>query len=130
MCGRIPPSPSRSLLVGTSDIASDENTEIYSYHDSESELEFEKLKIWLSSTSSFYVGRDQTTRWKTSEWQSTKLRIRSYNIISHLPGPKRDGKNITTAVGTYRKFITNKIIEKIICNTNQYISRIQGNFSR
>ncbi|UYV75169.1 hypothetical protein LAZ67_12002726 [Cordylochernes scorpioides] len=59
-----------------------------------------------------------------------KVRIRSYNIISHLPGPKRDGKNITTAVGAYRKYITNKIVEKIVCNTNQYISRIRGNFSR
>ncbi|UYV72200.1 TIGD4 [Cordylochernes scorpioides] len=73
---------------------------------------------------------DQSRRWKTSEWQSTKVRIRSYNIMSHLPGPKRDGKNIITAVGAYRKFIPNKIVEKIVCNTNQYNSRIRGNFSR
>ncbi|UYV73055.1 hypothetical protein LAZ67_10001685 [Cordylochernes scorpioides] len=117
------------VVVGTSDISSDENTEIYSYHDSESELESENEEFGSSSTSSFYLGRDQTTRWKTSEWQSTKERIRSCNIISHLPGPKRDGKNITTAVGDYRKFIMNKIVEKIVCNTNQYISRIRGNFS-
>ncbi|UYV62791.1 hypothetical protein LAZ67_2001958 [Cordylochernes scorpioides] len=43
-----------------------------SYHDSESELESENEEFG-SSTSSFYVGRDQTTRWKTSEWQSTKI---------------------------------------------------------
>ncbi|UYV74969.1 hypothetical protein LAZ67_12001926 [Cordylochernes scorpioides] len=80
----------------------------------------------------FLCGEDQTTRWKTSEWQSTKEIICSCNIISHLPGPKRDGKNITTAVGDNRKFITNKIVEKmhVVYNTKQYISRIRGNFSR
>ncbi|UYV70309.1 hypothetical protein LAZ67_7002484 [Cordylochernes scorpioides] len=82
------------------------------YHDSESELESENEEFGSSSNYSFYV------------------RIRSYNIISHLPGPKRYGKNITTAVGAYRKIITNKIVEKIVCNTNKFISRIQGNFSR
>ncbi|UYV82216.1 hypothetical protein LAZ67_21001360 [Cordylochernes scorpioides] len=80
-----------------------------SYHDSESELESENEKFCSSSTSSFYVGRGQTTLWKTSEKQSTKVRIRSYNIISHFPGPKRDRKNITTAGEVYRKCITNKI---------------------
>ncbi|UYV64931.1 hypothetical protein LAZ67_3002480 [Cordylochernes scorpioides] len=61
-------SDSKNEVVGgTSDISSDKNTEIYSYHDSESELESENEEFGSSSTSSFYVGRDQTTRWKTSE---------------------------------------------------------------
>ncbi|UYV63141.1 hypothetical protein LAZ67_2003277 [Cordylochernes scorpioides] len=55
------------VVGGTSDISSDENTEIYSYDDSESELESENEEFGSPSTSSFYVGRDQTTRWKTSE---------------------------------------------------------------
>ncbi|UYV75608.1 hypothetical protein LAZ67_13000733 [Cordylochernes scorpioides] len=59
----------QSVVGGTSDISSEENTEIYSCHDSEFELESENEEFGSSSTPSFYVGRYQTTRWKTSEWQ-------------------------------------------------------------
>ena len=43
------------------------------------------------------------------------------NILHNTPGPRREAKRATTPIEAFELFITNKMIEKIVENTNKNI---------
>ncbi|UYV74635.1 hypothetical protein LAZ67_12000343 [Cordylochernes scorpioides] len=77
-----------------SDLSDTSDTEIYSYHDTDSEQNSEADEELPNDDSEFYFGKDGVTKWKKTIWQKTQIHTRSVNIISQLPGPKSEAKSI------------------------------------
>lgn len=56
--------------------------------DSEQEASAEDKEEEEDHDENFFVGKDQTTKWKRRS--NLQVRRRAHNIITYLPGPKRD----------------------------------------
>lgn len=76
-----------------------ENEENYtdkSDHDSESEQDISENKtnenVSDVQNNNFYLGKDKTTKWKKNK-PNMQIRVRSHNIIAHLPSPKQNARN-------------------------------------
>ncbi|UYV77475.1 hypothetical protein LAZ67_15001152 [Cordylochernes scorpioides] len=112
------------------DLSDTSDTEIYSYHDTDSEQNSEADEELPNDDSEFYFGKDGVTKWKKTMWQKTQIRTRSTNIISQLPGPKSEAKSIESESDAFTKIIDNDMVQKIVDCTNAYISNIKEHFSR
>ncbi|UYV69660.1 hypothetical protein LAZ67_7000129 [Cordylochernes scorpioides] len=112
------------------DLSNTSDTEIYSYHDTDSEQNSEADEELPNDDSEFYFGKDGVTKWKNTMWQKTQIRTRSVNIISQLPGPKSEAKSIESESDAFTKIIDNDMVQKIVDCTNAYISNIKEHFSR
>ncbi|UYV75531.1 hypothetical protein LAZ67_13000529 [Cordylochernes scorpioides] len=112
------------------DLSDTSDTEIYSYHDTDSEQNSEADEELPNDDSEFYFGKDGVTKWKKTMWQKTQIRTRSVNIISQLPGPKSEAKSIESESDAFTKIIDNDMVQKIVDCTNAYISNIKEHFSR
>ncbi|UYV64736.1 hypothetical protein LAZ67_3001815 [Cordylochernes scorpioides] len=113
-----------------SDLSDTSDTQIYSYHDTDSEHKSEADEELPNDDSEFYFGKDGVTKWKKTMWQKTQNRTRSENIISQLPGPKSEAKSIESESDAFTKIIDNDMVQKIVNCTNAYISNIKEHFSR
>ncbi|UYV76791.1 hypothetical protein LAZ67_14002026 [Cordylochernes scorpioides] len=129
------------------DLSDTFDTEIYSYHDTDSEQNSEADEELPNDDSEFYFGKDGVTKWKKTMWQKTQIRTRSVNIISQLPGPKSEAKSIESESDAFTKIIDNTglqtqstttlsfvdlcndMVQKIVDCTNAYISNIKEHFS-
>ncbi|UYV60725.1 hypothetical protein LAZ67_1002038 [Cordylochernes scorpioides] len=90
-----------------SDLSDTSDTQIYSYHDTDSEHKSEADEELPNDDSEFYFGKDGVTKWKKTMWQKTQNRTRSENIISQLPGPKSEAKSIESESDAFTKIIDN-----------------------
>ncbi|UYV63721.1 hypothetical protein LAZ67_2005419, partial [Cordylochernes scorpioides] len=90
------------------DLSDTSDTEIYSYHDTDSEQNSEADEELPNDDSEFYFGKDGVTKWKNTMWQKTQIRTRSVNIISQLPGPKSEAKSIESESDAFTKIIDNE----------------------
>ncbi|UYV64454.1 SGPP1 [Cordylochernes scorpioides] len=90
------------------DLSDTSDTEIYSYHDTDSEQNSEADEELPNDDSEFYFGKDGVTKWKKTMWQKTQIRTRSVNIISQLPGPKSEAKSIESESDAFTKIIDNE----------------------
>lgn len=62
-------------------------------HESESEQDIsENENVSDVQNNKFYLGKDKTTKWKKNK-PNIQIRVRSHNIITHLPGPKQNARN-------------------------------------
>ncbi|UYV83427.1 hypothetical protein LAZ67_23000974, partial [Cordylochernes scorpioides] len=112
------------------DLSDTSDTEIYSYHDTDSEQNSEADEEIPNDDSEFYFGKDGVPKWKKTMWQKTQIRTRSTNIISQLPGPKSEAKSIESESDAFTKIIDIDMVQKIVDCTNAYISNIKEHFSR
>ncbi|UYV74558.1 hypothetical protein LAZ67_12000140 [Cordylochernes scorpioides] len=100
------------------DLSDTSDTEIYSYHDTDSEQNSEVDEELPNDDSEFYFGKDGVTKWKKTMWQKTQIRTRSVNIISQFPGPKSEAKSIESESDAFTKIIDNDKVQKIVDCTN------------
>nr|CAI5853546.1 unnamed protein product [Callosobruchus analis] len=73
----------------------------------------------------YYYGKDGT-KWKKTA-PPKNIRTRSENIVSHLPGPIREGKQATTPMSSWNALFGN-IIPLVVKYTNIYIEQISDKF--
>lgn len=77
----------------------------------------------------YYLGKDRITKWSKIK-PNAQVRTKSSNIITHLPGPKGNGRNAKSEIDCIRLFITEPIIRIITSSTNIYIARVRHLFER
>ena len=78
----------------------------------------------------FYIGKDEETIWISEPPTSAKTKAK--NIIKVLSGPKMAATDVQTEVEAFYLFITQRMIDDIVTNTNKYIhkKRTEVNYSR
>lgn len=78
-----------------SEIEDDTDCEIFSEHntDTEEDDELDDSKNDDDDSDDF-VGKDGKTMWKKKKFRQN-VRVRSHNIMTHLPGPLREARNVT-----------------------------------
>nr|CAI5824510.1 unnamed protein product [Callosobruchus analis] len=74
-----------------------------------------------------FIGKDKSAKWRKHQYPLS-VRTRHQNIISHLPGPKGNAKNLKTPLKTFENFIDQNTIVAIAENTNMYISSIKKQY--
>ncbi|UYV80263.1 hypothetical protein LAZ67_18002222 [Cordylochernes scorpioides] len=87
------------------DLSDTSDTEIYSYHDTDSEQNSEADEELPNDDSEFYFGKGGD-------------------------GPKFEAKSIESESDAFTKIIDNDMVQKIVDCTNAYISNIKEHFSR
>lgn len=96
-------------------------------HDTESEqdiLENETdEKVNDNKNNNFYLEKNKISKWKKNK-PNSQIRVRSHNIITHLPGPKKDARNAKSEIDCLRLFINQNIIRLITISTNIYILKV------
>lgn len=108
----------------------EENDTEKSDHESDSEQDISENETNENVTdirnNNFYLGKDKTTKWKKNK-PNMQIRVRSHNIITHLPRPKQNAK---LEIDCLKLFINENIICVIVISTNIYIESIKANFQR
>jgi len=107
-----------------------ENVEV-SDHDSKSEQDMSDNEFDLSDNEletslddgEFYIGKDKITKWQKKEFTTSK--IRQYNIINVVPGPKECARNIVSEMEAFLKIIDLDMVDEIVKCTNMYISNLR-----
>lgn len=93
-------------------------------HNSESEQsdseEEQDISHNLEECREYYLGKDKITKWRKFPL-SQNTRTRNQNIVTHLPGPKNNAKNLKTPIECFNVLIDNDIIRQITMCTNIYI---------
>ncbi|XP_044766245.1 piggyBac transposable element-derived protein 4-like [Coccinella septempunctata] len=115
----------------------DEDAVEESNHDTDSELEVseddelldEEENSSSSHLSGYYIGKDKITKWRKNP-PNLQVRLRSHNIVKHLPGTKGNARNATTPIECLKLFINEIIVRIITISTNIYIDNIQNRFQR
>jgi len=102
-------------------------------HESESEQDISENEtnenVSDVQNNNFYLGKDKTTKWKKNK-PNMQIRVRSHNIITHLPGPKQNARNAKFEIDCLKLFINDNVICLITISTNIYIESIKANFQR
>eukprot|EP00102_Acyrthosiphon_pisum_P010084 XP_008178239.1 PREDICTED: piggyBac transposable element-derived protein 4-like [Acyrthosiphon pisum] len=102
-------------------------------HESESEQDISENEtnenVSDVQNNNFYLGKDKTTKWKKNK-PNMQIRVRSHNIITHLPGPKQNARNAKFEIDCLKLFINENVIRLITISTNIYIESIKANFQR
>lgn len=75
------------------------------------------------------LGKDNTTAWHKNPPQQN-VRMRKHNIVTHLPGVKRDTKCSTTPIACWSLFFPDSMISHIVQYTNLYLDKLRPNYSR
>lgn len=120
----------------------EENVTIESDHQSESEQNISENDLTFSDNefdsedheignirSKFYTSKDGQNKWQKTR-PPINVRTRSHNIITHLPGPRRDARNAKTEIAALELFLDDRIISVITSSTNIYIENVRQNFAR
>lgn len=79
------------------------------------------------------MGRDGLTEWghkSLPPLPPRRGRAGSHNIITHLPGPKGNSKNVTSPTEAWKLFFPDSVIQKIMDYTNKWIETKKGMMSR
>lgn len=97
------------------DEEADPNFEIFSEHFSESEESANG-----EERGEFYIGRNNVTKWK-KEMPPKNSRIRSHNIISHVPGVKGNAKHVKSELEIWQLFFSDTLLSEIVTNINLFI---------
>lgn len=71
-----------------------------------------------------FLGRDNLTEWKKHK-PSVKVRTRSKNIVTHLPGVKGPARSVSTVIDCWKCFFDENILNIIVDHTNHFISEKQ-----
>lgn len=72
---------------------------------------------------SFYVGKDQLTKWHVHKLQGQQnKKTRRENIITKLPGVKAMAKNKITIVDCWKIFFSDESISQIVVYTNKQLA--------
>ncbi|XP_035205515.1 uncharacterized protein LOC118180546 [Stegodyphus dumicola] len=80
------------------------------------------------SSENFYVGKDGTKWSKVLPFKN--VRTPSKNIVTHLPGVKKQYRNLKTPVDCLLQILDDDILGDLVNYTNIYISTIKDKFSR
>ncbi|XP_060809155.1 piggyBac transposable element-derived protein 4-like [Amyelois transitella] len=83
----------------------------------------------VQSSREFYLGKDGRTRWNKAP-ATTHVRRRARNIVTQLPGPKGEAKNLKEPGEIWRLFFPESVINRIVKCTNEHINIIKSNFAR
>lgn len=68
-----------------------------------------------------YLERDKKTKWSRIK-PPTNVRTRRHNIVTHLPGPKGDAKQVRSESECLRLFLDDNILlESLVKYTHIYI---------
>ncbi|XP_054713571.1 piggyBac transposable element-derived protein 4-like [Uloborus diversus] len=102
--------------------------ENFSDHDSESEFSGSESSADPDRDDTF-VGRDAKTIWQKTKFRAN-VRAPARNIITHLPGPKGNAKNVSDVFESWSVFIDDKMINQIVECTNIFIHDVSKNYSR
>ncbi|XP_055936820.1 piggyBac transposable element-derived protein 4-like [Argiope bruennichi] len=111
------------------EIEDSDNEDVFSEHQSESEEECRSSDDEVCEQTSFFVGKDKTTKWQKEPFRNQK-RIPVQNIIKKLPGNTQFSKHVTSPIDAWRLIFDDSIIEMIVKCTNTYVESISGNFKR
>lgn len=78
-----------------------------------------------------YIGRNKpiATVWSNTP-QPRPGRIRSHNIVTQLPGPKRQARQARSELECWNLFLPETILEKLVHYTNIKIRQVQPNYAR
>nr|CAI5860047.1 unnamed protein product [Callosobruchus analis] len=102
-------------------------------HDSNSEQELEdeedEAEDDLVNEGNFYLGKDNTTRWRKTV-PAKNTRTRAHKIIKHLPGTKGDARQAMSPYECIKLYISDDIIRAITASTNIYIEKVKAGFQR
>lgn len=108
----------------------DRDAQIFSDHQSESEQDgfddcSDDEKFDESDRRLFYYGKDGT-KWKKLA-PPKNIRTRRENIVSHLPGTIKEGKEVMTPLDSWN-LLFNDIIDLVVKYTNIYITEISERY--
>lgn len=108
----------------------DTDSEIFSEHNTDTE-EDDELNDSTDDDDDpdDFVGKDGKTVWKKNKFRQN-VRVRSHNIMTHLPGPVREARDVTDPFSSWNILIDNTIISMIVECTNLYISEIALHYKR
>lgn len=98
-------------------------------HYSESEEDLSDRESSGNNNTSFYLGKDQSTKWSKQPPRQS-VRARRFNIITQLPGPKGAISREKDVFETWKHFFDDAIIDVIVTYTNQYIDTIKRKYAR
>ncbi|CAH1962352.1 unnamed protein product [Acanthoscelides obtectus] len=76
-----------------------------------------------------YLAKDGMTRWKNGSFP-LNVRTRACNIITHLPGPRNEARELKSEIDIYNLFLDQDIIGTIVESTNIYIQKARAKFGR
>ncbi|GBP09473.1 Dynactin subunit 4 [Eumeta japonica] len=76
-----------------------------------------------------FIGRNGKSQWFVQQ-PPQNVRTRSYNIITHLPGPVRAAKECTNILDAWNLIFPDEYLHKIVDYTNIYIENLRRNYSR
>ncbi|XP_050063261.1 piggyBac transposable element-derived protein 4-like [Aphis gossypii] len=113
------------------DSDSDEDILFRSDHDTNSEEEATDSEIDEApeNANNFYIGKDGITKWCKIK-PPVNVRTRAHNIITHLPGPRREARGNKSQIEILNLFIDDNITRIITHCTNIYIETIRDKFQR
>ncbi|XP_060845772.1 piggyBac transposable element-derived protein 4-like [Rhopalosiphum padi] len=113
------------------DSDSDEDIVLRSDHDTNSEEEATDSEIGevRENADNFYIGKDGKTKWCKIK-PPINVRTRAHNIITHLPGPRREARGKKSQIEILNLFIDDNITRIITHCTNIYIESIRDKFQR
>lgn len=125
-------------IVGDEEDDDEERVITQSDHDSTSEQEGSDSENEISSETDgddsddeeFFYGKNRAIKWQKTPVVSKFAKTPSKNIIKILPRPSQCAMNITNECDAFQKFFTNKMIDEIVLNTNNFIRSQQPNYSR
>ncbi|XP_050315500.1 piggyBac transposable element-derived protein 4-like [Anthonomus grandis grandis] len=76
-----------------------------------------------------YLAKDGMTRWRKGNFP-LNVRTRACNIITHLPGPRKEARELKSEIDIYNLFLDEDIIGTIVESTNIYIQKVRAKFGR
>ncbi|XP_033212152.1 piggyBac transposable element-derived protein 4-like [Belonocnema kinseyi] len=74
----------------------------------------------------FLLGKDGETIWTTATLKQKTSKTPRKNIISHLPGAKEAARTCSTELSFFKLFLSEPLIEMIVCHTDEEIARRQA----
>ncbi|XP_023213628.1 piggyBac transposable element-derived protein 4-like [Centruroides sculpturatus] len=99
-------------------------------HETDTEQEMDEEDEDQTATNArYYIGKDGFTKWNKQP-PPKRVRTRSQNIITHLPGPKNEARNCTTEIDIFNLFFSINILNAIVKYTNIYISKVRNLYVR
>jgi len=113
------------------DSDSDEDILFRSDHDTNSEEEITDSEIdeVSENVNNVYIGKDGITKWCKIK-PPVNARTRVQNIITHLPGPKKEARGNKCEIEILNLFIDDNITRIITHCTNIYIETIRDKFQQ
>lgn len=102
-----------------------------SEESAESEDEGARVNLTQDPSSLEYVGKNGETRWNYFPHpNASRGRARRRNIVTHLPGPIRQARNVTTPLESWKLFFPDNVLEEIVIFTNIWIRINREKYSR